>query len=345
MRAVGPFLAGVEACPPRPSATSSSEVVPFSVTPMTPSGAFTPGNAPPAIAPPSSSTSHGRDAPVAEHADRLDRRGAADLLVAAERQPDVLGGRVPGLEQATRRPRRSAATQPLSSSVPRPQIAGPWAIVDLAAERVVLPRAPRRRPARRRGGPSARPAARRSRRPSGRAGRGCRHASAPAARAAAGTASPARPAAGRRPRCRRARGRGRRRSGCGRAPAGRRPRGRSWADRRASRRSMRALSPRAHGGVTCGPESPPRQPGRPGHRNRRRPPWPAPESSPPSRRPSRPAAATRPATTGAAGVVGAVATAAGRARAPAERHLLHHHDGWVAPPRAAHPSRSSARPP
>ena len=74
MRAVGPFLAGVEAWPPRPSATSSSEVVPFSVTPMTPSGAFTPGNAPPAIAPPSSSTSHGVDAPLAEHVDRRDRR-------------------------------------------------------------------------------------------------------------------------------------------------------------------------------------------------------------------------------------------------------------------------------
>ncbi len=59
MRAVGPFFAGVEAWPPRPSATSSTLVVPFSVTPMTPSGGSTPGNAWCAIAPPSSSTNHG----------------------------------------------------------------------------------------------------------------------------------------------------------------------------------------------------------------------------------------------------------------------------------------------
>ena len=86
MRAVGPFFAGVEACPPRPSATSSSEVVPFSVTPMTPSGALTPGKAPPAIAPPSSSTSHGVTPRVAEHLDRLD--GAAVPLTSSSQPKD-----------------------------------------------------------------------------------------------------------------------------------------------------------------------------------------------------------------------------------------------------------------
>ena len=163
MRAVGPFLAGVEACPPRPSATSSSEVVPFSVTPMTPSGAFTPGNAPPAIAPPSSSTSHGVTPRSRSTLDRLERRGAADLLVAAEGQPDVLGGDVPGLEErldglADRR-RRS----PCRRACRGPRSPGRWGSRGSRRRTGRAATGPRRRRVRRRGGPSARPAARRSR--------------------------------------------------------------------------------------------------------------------------------------------------------------------------------------
>ena len=175
MRAVGPFLAGVEACPPRPSATSSSEVVPFSVTPMTPSGAFTPGNAPPAIAPPSSSTSHGVTPRSRSTLDRLERRRAADLLVAAEGQPDVLGGGVPGLEQGLD---GLADRGDAALVVERPAAPDRRAVGDRGSRRRTGRAAtgPRRRRARRRGAPSARPGARRSPRPSGGAGRGCRHA-------------------------------------------------------------------------------------------------------------------------------------------------------------------------
>ena len=42
-RAVGPNLAGVEACPPRPSTRSTTLVVPFSVTPIAPTGGLMPG--------------------------------------------------------------------------------------------------------------------------------------------------------------------------------------------------------------------------------------------------------------------------------------------------------------
>ena len=58
-RAVGPFLAGVDACPPRPSTRSTTLVMPFSLTPIAPTGGLIPGNASPAIAPPSSITNHG----------------------------------------------------------------------------------------------------------------------------------------------------------------------------------------------------------------------------------------------------------------------------------------------
>ena len=114
--------------------------MPFSVTPMTPRGGFTPGNAPLAIAPPSSTTSHGVMPRSRSTVDRLDGRGAADLLVAPEGQPDVLGGHVPGLEQ-----RLDGLADPGHAALVVERAATPdrrsgGTFVDLAAERVVLPR-------------------------------------------------------------------------------------------------------------------------------------------------------------------------------------------------------------
>ena len=57
--------------------------MPFSVTPMTPSGALTPGNAPPAIAPPSSSTSHG----VTPRSRRMPTASIAAVPLTSSSQP------------------------------------------------------------------------------------------------------------------------------------------------------------------------------------------------------------------------------------------------------------------
>ncbi len=124
MRAVGPFLAGVEAWPPRPSATSSSEVVPFSVTPMTPRGAATPGKAPPAMAPPSSSTSHG----VTPRSRRMPTASTAAVPLTSSSQPKDSQTSCAGVCPASSSDSTASqipATHPLSSRVPRPQIAGP----------------------------------------------------------------------------------------------------------------------------------------------------------------------------------------------------------------------------
>ena len=81
-----------------------------------------------------------RDPAPAEHLDRLDGGGAADLLVAAEGQPDVLGRRVAGLEQRLDglADRRDAALVVEGAATPDRRSGG--AVVDLGAERVVLPR-------------------------------------------------------------------------------------------------------------------------------------------------------------------------------------------------------------
>jgi hypothetical protein len=123
-RAVGPLRAGVEACPPRPSATSSSDVVPFSVTPTTPNGAFTPGKAPPAIAPPSSSTSQG----VTPRSRSTSTASSAAVPLTSSSHPNdshtSWAGTCPA-SSSDSTASQIAATHPLSSSVPRPQIAGP----------------------------------------------------------------------------------------------------------------------------------------------------------------------------------------------------------------------------
>ena len=121
-RAVGPIRAGVAAWPPRPSTRSSREVVPFSVTPMAPIGAATPGNAWCATAPPSSRTNHGRTPR---------RTSSATAFPAA---PPETSSSQPKESQTSwagvnsRSSRVSTASQiatrlPLSSRVPRPQIA------------------------------------------------------------------------------------------------------------------------------------------------------------------------------------------------------------------------------
>ena len=99
-RAVGPICAGVEAWPPRPSTVSSSEVVPFSVTPMTADRRRRrPGTprARPRRPRRGRTTGVRRGVPAPR---RRRRRRPGDLLVAAEREPDVLGGGEAVLEQA-----------------------------------------------------------------------------------------------------------------------------------------------------------------------------------------------------------------------------------------------------
>ena len=201
--------AGVEACPPRPSTRSTTLVVPFSVTPIAPTGGLMPGNASPAIAPPSSITNHGSTPRRVSSA----TASGADVPLTSSSEPKLSQTSWAGVKPSSSR--RSTASematrQPLSSRVPRPQTAPSWISAENGGCRQGAPR--RRGP--RRGGPSARPAARRRRPPSGRAGRGCRPGSARGRRTGAGRAARARRGTRRRPRCRRRPSRGRRRWGC-----------------------------------------------------------------------------------------------------------------------------------
>ncbi len=124
-RAVGPFRVGVDACPPRPSTRSTTLVVPFSVTPMAPTGGLMPGNASPAIAPPSSRTNHGRTPR---------RVSSATASVAAVPLTSSSDPRLSHTSWAGVKPRSTnrstasqmATTQPLSSRVPRPHTAPSW---------------------------------------------------------------------------------------------------------------------------------------------------------------------------------------------------------------------------
>ncbi len=212
-RAVGPIRAGVEAWPPRPSTRSSIDMMPFSVTPTTPTGLPMPAKASCAIAPPSSTTNHGR----------TPRRSSSATASSAavpntsssqpkESQTSWAGREVP-LEQGL----DGLADPDQAALVVEGAAAPDLAVDDRAAERVVLPGALDRhdvevghqhdRPRGARAGAS------------GRAARGCAPGSARAARAAAGTGGPAPRRTRRTPRCRPARARGRRRSGSGRAPA------------------------------------------------------------------------------------------------------------------------------
>ena len=144
MRAVGPFRAGVEACPPRPSATQLERGGALLGDADDAQRGLHAGERAAGDRAALVEDEPRRDAAVAEHLDGLGRRGAADLLVAAEGQPDVLRRRVSGLEQrldglADRRrrsPCRRACRGPRSPAVG----------VDVAAERRRAARAPRRRP-------------------------------------------------------------------------------------------------------------------------------------------------------------------------------------------------------
>ena len=101
--------------------------MPFSVTPMTPIGAATPGNASWAIAPPSSRTNHGR---TPRRTSSATASGAAVPNTSSSQPKDSqtscagVKPRSSSVSTASQIPTR----QPLSSRVPRPQIA-PSAIV------------------------------------------------------------------------------------------------------------------------------------------------------------------------------------------------------------------------
>ena len=161
IRAVGPPGAGVDECPPRPSARSSSVVVPFSETPMTPSGGCDPGEG--LVRDGAALVEHEprRDAARAELLDRRGRVRARHLLARAEGQPDVAGRH----EVLGQQPLDGRADPDQRALVVERPAAPDRAVVDLGAEGRVLPRGATRRPARRRCGPSARPG-RRRRRPS-----------------------------------------------------------------------------------------------------------------------------------------------------------------------------------
>ena len=156
-RAVGPIFAGVDACPPRPSTVSSSEVAPFSVTPMTRDRRL---DARERLV--RDRAALVEDEPRAYAAayqlrDRGGRRRPGDLLVAAEREPDVLGGGEVRARAVARRPRRCRPGSPC-----RRGCRGPRSRRRRCRRRTAgAARAPPRRPGRRRGGPSARPAGRR----------------------------------------------------------------------------------------------------------------------------------------------------------------------------------------
>ena len=154
IRAVGPSFCGVEAWPPRPSTESSSDVTPFSVTPMTATGTPMPGNAPVRHGAALVEDEPGPDAAPGQLLDREPRGRAGDLLVAAEREPDVLGR----LEAVGEQPLHGLADADQAALVVEGAATPDLAVDDLGAEGGALPRRASRRPAPRRGAPSARPA-------------------------------------------------------------------------------------------------------------------------------------------------------------------------------------------
>ena len=158
-----------------------------------------PGNASPAIAPPSSITNHGRTPRRVSSA----TASSADVPLTSSSQPKLsqtsCAGVKPVLQQALDGLARSRRRSPCRRGCrgPRRRRRGSRRRTAGAA------RGRRRRRAPRRGGPSARPGARRSRPPSGTAGRACRPGSARGRRTGAGRVARARRGACRRPRCRR----------------------------------------------------------------------------------------------------------------------------------------------
>ena len=180
---------GVEACPPRPSATSSTLVVPFSVTPMTPERRL------------DARERLVRDrAALVEHEPRRDAASraaprppaiAAVPLTSSSQPKDShtsWAGVTPSSSSSSTAS-QIATTQPLSSRVPRPQIAAPVGESAISAPNggcchgALSSIGTTSRWAISTTGRSAlRPA-------TGRAGRGCRRASARARRGAVGTAS------------------------------------------------------------------------------------------------------------------------------------------------------------
>ena len=135
-RTVGPLRAGTDEWPPRPSTRSSTLVVPFSATPIAATGRFTPGNAPCATAPPSSSTSHGRTPRASSSSTAATAAVPGHLLVAPEGQPDVLGRLVPGLQE----PLDRLADRGHAPLVVQGAATPDRAVDDLRGERRVLPR-------------------------------------------------------------------------------------------------------------------------------------------------------------------------------------------------------------
>ncbi len=170
IRAVGPPGAGVEEWPPRPSARSSSVVVPFSETPITPSGGSTPGNASCAIAPPSSSTNHGVTPRRRSSSTAAVASGPETSSRAPKDSQTSRAGHEALRPAAARRRRRSRPASPCRRGCrgPRSRRRGSRPRTAGAA------RAPTRRSARRRCAPSARPGRRRCCPPSGRAASGRR---------------------------------------------------------------------------------------------------------------------------------------------------------------------------
>ena len=119
--------------------------------------AATPGNAWCATAPPSSRTNQGRTPRRTSSSTAVGAAGAEDLLVAAEREPDVLGGGEAVARAGARRPRRCRPGSPC-----RRGCRGPRSRRRRCRRRTAgAARARPRRRGRRRGGPSARPAGRR----------------------------------------------------------------------------------------------------------------------------------------------------------------------------------------
>ena len=120
-RAVGPIRAGVEAWPPRPSTRSSIDMMPFSVTPTTPTGLPMPAKASWAIAPPSSTTNQGRTSRRSSSA----TASSAAVPNTSSSQPKESHTSCAGVKSASSRVSTASqipTRQPLSSRVPRPQI-------------------------------------------------------------------------------------------------------------------------------------------------------------------------------------------------------------------------------
>ena len=125
-RAVGPLRAGVEACPPRPSTRSSREVTPFSVTPI---DADRRGH--------SRERLGGDRAALVDDEPRAGRRGARSSSTASAAavpetsslQPKDSQTSWAGVKSCSSRVSTAsqiATSAPLSSRVPRPQIAPSW---------------------------------------------------------------------------------------------------------------------------------------------------------------------------------------------------------------------------